>query len=252
MSEENCEDYIAAAINAFPKAHLVIGVGVCYAFDSSKHRLGDVLVSKQICDFANLKTSKEGELEDRGETIDVAPKLQIFYGGLISDFRVTDARLSKVYSGRIASIAKLIDNEQEKTAIRKSITGLIGGEMEGRVLMKFYKKRKIEGAIIIKGVVDYADGRKKKDWQFTAAMAAVDYTHSKLKRIPTLCKWSQLHTGVCSTGTIFGACIEVASYPGSFERAWYTLTAHACIFTNIPGKLYSLSIFPFHRLRPRH
>ena len=26
---------------------------------------------------------------------------------------------------------------------------------------------------------------------------------------------------------------ELASYPGSFERALYTLTAHACIFTVI-------------------
>ena len=30
----------------------------------------------------------------------------------------------------------------------------------------------------------------------------------------------------------------LASSPDS-ERVWYTLTAHACIFTNIPGIVYS-------------
>ena len=206
---ESCDEFIQAAIDAFPNAHFVIGVGVCYSSDSSKHRLGDVLVSEQICTFVNSKFTEDGKIEDRGETITVAPELKRFFMDRLSNFYVTDARLSKVYKGRIASIAKLIDNERVKTAIRESASGIIGGEMEGGVLMKFYQKRKIEGAIIIKGVVDYADGRKEKDWQFTAAMAAVDYTHSKLKRIPTLRKWSQLHTGVCSTGTIFGACIEV-------------------------------------------
>ena len=36
--------------------------------------------------------------------------------------------------------------------------------------------------IIIKGVADYADGEKPKQWQLTAAMAAANYTHFQLKR----------------------------------------------------------------------
>ena len=36
--------------------------------------------------------------------------------------------------------------------------------------------------IIIKGVADYADGEKNKQWQLTAAMAAASYTHFQLKR----------------------------------------------------------------------
>ena len=35
--------------------------------------------------------------------------------------------------------------------------------------------------IIIKGVADYADGEKPKQWQLTAAMAAANYTHFQLK-----------------------------------------------------------------------
>ena len=36
--------------------------------------------------------------------------------------------------------------------------------------------------IIIKGIADFADGTKDKVWQLTAAMAAVDYAHYKLKQ----------------------------------------------------------------------
>lgn len=49
----------------------------------------------------------------------------------------------------------------------------IGGEMEGGELLEFHNDQKIKGVIVIKGVADYADGKKEKDWQFTAAMAAL-------------------------------------------------------------------------------
>ncbi len=48
--------------------------------------------------------------------------------------------------------------------------------MEGGELLRFIGKGKIEGVIVIKGVTDYGDGKKKKDWQFTAASAAFNYT----------------------------------------------------------------------------
>lgn len=61
----------------------------------------------------------------------------------------------------------------------------IGGEMEGGQLMKFVKKRKIEGIIIIKGVADYGNEDKAsgKKWQFTAASAALHYTDLKLRNV---------------------------------------------------------------------
>lgn len=58
--------------------------------------------------------------------------------------------------------------------------------MEGGVLLEFERKRKIKGVIVIKGVVDYADGKKSKEWQYTAAMAALNYTKIKLLRVATI------------------------------------------------------------------
>ncbi len=48
-------DFIEDAVKSFPNARHVISIGVGYAFDSEKFNLGDVLVSKQICDFNNMK-----------------------------------------------------------------------------------------------------------------------------------------------------------------------------------------------------
>ena len=36
-------------------------------------------------------------------------------------------------------------------------------------------------SIIIKGIADFADGKKKDKWQLTAAKAAVNYAHYKLE-----------------------------------------------------------------------
>ena len=182
-----CDDFIKAAIDTFPNAQFVIAVGVCYAFDYSK-QLGDVLVSKQICDLSNSKFGKKGKIKNRGETIDVAIELKGLCMDLISDFYVTDKRRCKVYSGQIVSLPNLINEESMQKKIAACVPEAIGGEMEGGQLLKFQKKRSIKGVIIIKGVVDYGDGNKTKEWQFTTAMAAVHYTHSKLQRIPTLSK----------------------------------------------------------------
>ena len=42
----------------------------------------------------------------------------------------------------------------------------------------------LKGVMLIKGVADYADGKKTKHWQFTAAMAALHYTESRLINVP--------------------------------------------------------------------
>ena len=44
----------------------------------------------------------------------------------------------------------------------------------------------------------------------------------------------------------------ISFVPRLFWESLHTLTVHACNFTNIHGKLYSFSKFPFHRPSPRH
>ena len=180
----DCDTYIQQAIDTFPKAQFVIAVGVCYAFDRSKYQCGDVLVSKQICNLLNSKF-EDGKILNRGTIVDVADKLTRFCMDLgVFNFEVTDKRQCKVYSGRLASLPFLVNDKDKKEAIRACVTELIGGEMEGCTLLKFHKNYPKKGVIIIKGVVDYADGSKSKEWQFTSAKAAVCYTLFKLERAP--------------------------------------------------------------------
>lgn len=184
---ESCEDMVKETVDYFPSAQYILAVGVCYAFDRKKHLLGDVIVSKQISDLKNFKFRADGSVEDRGQTTEVADFLSRVFCKrctFSSPFKVTDTRDAKVHAGTYISYPVLMDNKSERDKFHAAVPTAIGGEMEGGVLMKVVKQNPtINGVVIIKGVVDYGDGTKNKDWQFTTAMAAVQYTETKLKGV---------------------------------------------------------------------
>ena len=182
----DCSDYVQDAIETFPKAQFVIGTGVGYAFDSEQYKLGDVLVSTKICHLKNLKLSAEGEIVDRGERVDVVRDLTSMFCKDLTrekDFIVSDKnRCSEVRAGQIVSLSATVDNREYRDKIHRSVKEAIGGDMEGGQLLKFWSKRRIEGIVIIKGVAHYADGsRGDKIWEFTAALAALEYVKGKLE-----------------------------------------------------------------------
>lgn len=185
----NMEEYVIDALKAYPNAHYVIGVGVCYAYDSSTKKFGDVVVSEKIADYTNFKVKydEEGKMafEDRGETISVIHHLHKTFclnKEYFPGYPVTadKSRVSRVHSGTLISPPILINNKDVRDALHRQRETAIGGEMEGGQLMKFVSERKVEGIIMIKGVSDYADGKKGKKWQFTASMAALHYIEQKL------------------------------------------------------------------------
>lgn len=70
------DNYIEKAIEAYPNAQYVLGVGVCFAFDRSKFPFGDVIVSSSIADFTMFKVTRENgedklKFENRGDTSSV-------------------------------------------------------------------------------------------------------------------------------------------------------------------------------------
>ena len=183
----SCSDFVEDAITTFPNAQFVIAVGVSYAFDTSKFKLGDVLVSNKISDLANLKFDENGEMRDRGNTIDVVYGIRkIFCMDLVHDpdFNVSANRSSKVYCGRLASYSHLMKKQEHREKFHTSVPTTIGGEIEGGELLKFEREGKIKGLIVIKGVADYADTNDTRNWKFTAAMAALHYVRSKLLYVP--------------------------------------------------------------------
>lgn len=185
---EYVDDYVADALDAFPKTKFVIGVGVCYAFDREDYKFADIIVSDKIAALENFKFLPNGEIEDRGETVNIVYELlKIFAINLeiVPEFQVTtDGRNAKVDRGTILSYSVLMNNLEERDKFHRAVPKAKGGEMEGRELIQFAEKRDVQGVIIIKGIVDFADGTKDKDWQFTAAMGALAYVKSKMINVP--------------------------------------------------------------------
>ena len=182
-----CEQDMEKALQSFPKARYIIGVGVCYAYDRQKHRLGDVLISQVISDFRNFKFSGD-QVINRGETKQVSEDLSSVFCKRIDcwkKFRVTSntGRCSKPHFGKFACVNALFDSLEEREKFRAAVPEVIGGEMEGCELLKVMNSphNKVKGIIIIKGVADYGDGTKSKEWQFTAAMAAFDFTRTMIR-----------------------------------------------------------------------
>ena len=180
----DCSDHVQNTIRIFHNARFVIGVGVCYAFDSEKYKLGDVLVSKQICNLRNLRFVRGNNLVDRGERIDVVNDLiRTFCMDLTrdADFEVSKSlRCSNVNAGQFASLPVIVESSDMRDKIHHALPEAIGGDMEGGELMKFRFKEKIEGVAVIKGVTNYADGKRAEEWEFTASLAALHYAESKL------------------------------------------------------------------------
>ena len=157
----NIEEYVDDAIGIFTNARYVIGVGVCFAFDRSKHLLGDVLVSNKISNLANLEFSSDGEIKNHGEIIRVVHELRRIFCITTkheSDIKVSAGRISKVYKGTFVSCPIKVNSEMMCDGIHSAVDTAIGGEMEGGQLLKFVDRGKIEGVVVIKGVANYGDG----------------------------------------------------------------------------------------------
>lgn len=184
---EKTEEFIEKVHSYFPRVVYFIGIGVCYTFDE-KYKLGDVIVSGQICSLTN--SARGGEItEDRDGRIEVVDDLQdIFCRGLLQvpEFKVSERRSSVVHSGPIISYPLPRMDADFRNEVLRAIPGAIAGEIEGGHLLKYVRRSKVKGVIEIKGVVDYRDKAKLKDWQFITAMAALHYTESKLRNLPSL------------------------------------------------------------------
>ena len=184
-----CRDDLTTVLSPpfFPNATMLLGLGVCMGI---KHKLGDVLVGEKI-QLEEKPKVRPGKLQLDGTRKEAKQTMRNVFCDTTgwNRFECTDvpeggdvnARTSEAFSGCILSSPNLLDNPKIKHGLESETQPLIGAEMEGWVLFKYIEKEfpNIE-TLIIKGICDYGDGTKKKDWQLTAAKAAVDYARFKL------------------------------------------------------------------------
>ena len=187
-----CRKDLTTILPWFKNAKMLLGVGVCMGI---KHKLGDVLVGKKIQLEENVKL-RQGKLQLEGTGREAKQTVRnVFCDTTVgwNQFECTDvpegigakARVSEVFCGHILSSPGLWDDPDIKHGLECETLPLIGAEMEGWVLFNDIEENKdlpkIE-SLIIKGISDYGNGKKNKDWQLTAARAAVDYIKFKLER----------------------------------------------------------------------
>lgn len=186
---DHCRKEVEQALKKFENAKAIIAIGVAYGQPSKGINLGDVLVSKKIVGVHNIRVNEDGSEYSRDEsTYDLPLEFRKVFtrnNEFSEPFNVADVedgcRQSEVHCGTIVSDRVLVDNRIKRDDILKRIPDAIGGEMEGYVLLDVREsKRPNIGVIIIKGVADYADGAKTKEWQPIAAMAAARYAYDKL------------------------------------------------------------------------
>lgn len=192
-----CGDSLKNALNEFKKARIVIAVGVAYGVSSDKAAFGDVIVSKEIYGFANARINPDLSVDARQPMLMHQCNIQKvltqgftfcapdWEGLVVSE----DGRKSKIHVGTIVSCSFLVDQVKARDAFARQVAQMVGGEMEGYELLKIqheYQQRPASreiGVMIVKGISDFADGEKGKEWQLTAAMAATDYVKTTVSEI---------------------------------------------------------------------
>ncbi len=153
-----------------PKA--IVMAGIAFGADRGKQKPGDILVAQHIIPY---------EAQRQGVPIQFRNPVPPASDGLLNRFKnVLDWEFSrpdgtrcKIHYGPVLSGDKLIDSESFKQTLLENYPTAIGGEMEGAGLWASAVRNKTEW-LLVKGVCDWADGKKNDDYQELAAAASVD------------------------------------------------------------------------------
>lgn len=146
-----------------PKA--IVAVGIAFGVDESRQALGDVLVSAYICDYETALI-REGKLSLRGPRPSASRHLVQSLETLnIRQRHGQDAGVwPQLRPGGVLSGEKLVDDIDYRDSLR-ALAGqddIVGGEMESAGLAKALEGLPVDW-IVIKGICDWADGKKGQD-----------------------------------------------------------------------------------------
>lgn len=158
-----------AAIVRF-RPRVVILLGAAFGRDATTQDYGDVLVSDWITPY---------EVERIGRTTIYRGPKPMAGMTLRNRFRdATDWSFSRangsrcrMHIGEMLTGDKLVDNKAFKTALFKKHANAIGGEMEGGGVFAASEEAKVE-CIVVKGIADFADGKKNDAHKVLASAAA--------------------------------------------------------------------------------
>jgi nucleoside phosphorylase len=180
-----------------PKA--IIMVGIAFGKDSTKQKIGDVLVASQIIPY-ELQRAGKGKITYRSSippsNTTLLNRFENIHGW---KFTRPDSSQSEIIRGPILSGEKLIDDPVFKAKLFKQYPEAVGGEMEGAGLCAAAGREGIAW-ILVKSICDWGDGEKNnpdkdKHQQFAAATATslVHYMLSQKTVLDGIQKKTLLH-----------------------------------------------------------
>lgn len=172
-----------AALRAIDYFHpkIIVMPGIAFGMDEAKQKLGDVLVSDIVTPYEPERVS-EDSYSQRSIPVPADPILKNrFKNAMGWRNHLGNGKYSDIHLGNILSGNKLVDNLDYRNELASKFKNAIGGEMEGVGLSKVCANNGVK-FIVAKGICDWADGKKNKEWQPKAALAAVslcDHVFSK-------------------------------------------------------------------------
>jgi nucleoside phosphorylase len=166
---------LESALVTLSPANLIM-VGACFGMNPEKASMGDVVVSKQLLNYEPQRvTAVDGRdaVTLRGDRVTASERLLGRCRAAVQDWDGP-----KVHTGLVLSGEKLVDSPTFREQLI-SVSGgeAVAGEMEGAGLYASANARKIDW-IIIKGISDWADGRKAAsdgEVQESAVAAAANF-----------------------------------------------------------------------------
>lgn len=155
---------ISEAIDAW-QPDAVIMVGIAFGKDQNKQMIGDVIVSESV-------TTYEISRQSDNRVVYRAPISQAG-AVLLNRFKhFKTCNQINVEYGLILSGEKLIDNDTFKQDLFAQYPQAIGGEMESFGLYSAASNHDISEWIIVKGICDWADGKKAENKTSNQTIAA--------------------------------------------------------------------------------
>ena len=159
------------------KPGFVISVGVGFGINRDKLKFADIIVANVINNYTYRRIGTEEDVihspqfDVGAQLLDVFNQTAGFKLMRGPDDPVT-VKIDPIISG-----PNLIDSLEEKNKLTAYFPDAEGGEMEGAGIM--FAVQSVSGnnpeAIVIKAIVDWADGTKDKRWQPFAAYASASY-----------------------------------------------------------------------------
>jgi len=149
----------------------IVLLGIAFGANRRKHLPANVLVCEHLIPYEHQRVGEEPTF--RNPIPPSSPTLvNRFQHALDWTFHRPDGSKCNKHVGPILSGEKIIDNPDFKGALLSQYPNAIGGEMEGTGLWSAAQRARKEW-ILVKGVCDWADGRKHDSYHAMAAASAV-------------------------------------------------------------------------------